>query len=311
LISEKFYNSETSQCFQSIDEKEIKKYHDVLEKFYVSNRSYEVLEYIDRGISGRVERGLYKNSIQAAIKIIEFNENTKIDDRLTIIKELYLLANFHQLNIPLFHGYSIDEKNIYFIMELCEGGSLEKTLYNTNIPLTIKQRLKFIKDSADAVSYIHSKNIIHRDIKSLNILLSRRIKDEKSLPDAKLCDFGVSKDLNLQASVISGVGTILWMAPEILSAIPYDYKADIYSFGVFMWEIFSRKIPYSYMKNIALESISAKVSIGKLKLDLSYCCPDTPNEIKTIIEKCLNYEPNLRPSMSEIRRCVDDLYSKS
>lgn len=97
-------------------------------------------------------------------------------------------------------------------------------------------RLDMIRSVANAISYLHTMNIVHRDLKSQNLLVDK---------DYRICvaDLGISRVRSLRMT--KGMGTPRYMAPELLEGKPYNEKADVYSFGILAWEILSQKLPYS------------------------------------------------------------------
>lgn len=137
--------------------------------------------------------------------------------------------------------------------------------------------------------YLHSSDIVHRDLKSHNILL-----DENN--NIKLCDFGLARpktDLNSGSAKFSG--TPAYMAPEILQKKNYDEKVDVFAFGTLIWEILTRKIPHE------------GVEIGELKQrilsDEKLFIPKTvPKELAKVIEACRALDPAKRPSFAEIAK---------
>jgi sterile alpha motif and leucine zipper containing kinase AZK len=124
------------------------------------------------------------------------------------------------------------------VMEYMPRGSLWSVLQSA-LPLDVKQRQQIALDIARGLAFLHNKGIFHRDLKSLNVLLDEHLH-------AKLCDFGLAK-IKLESSSTAShqkVGTTRWMAPEIMEEQPYTTNADIYSYGVTLWEIASRQIPF-------------------------------------------------------------------
>jgi serine/threonine protein kinase len=90
------------------------------------------------------------------------------------------------------------------------------------------------------MSYLHQNNIIHRDLKAANLLM-----DENEV--VKVADFGVAR-VKAQTGVMTAeTGTYRWMAPEVIEHKPYDHKADVFSYGIVLWELLTGKLPYEYM----------------------------------------------------------------
>jgi len=142
---------------------------------------------------------------------------------------------------------------------------------------------------AVAIQYLHSRRILHCDLKSSNILL-----DENSR--VKISDFGLSRVKSLfQDSENKGrIGTPHWMAPEIMKGLKYEEKSDVYSFGMILWELISNEIPYYGLTAFQIIGI---VSDCKKIVNI-------PSEghpaLRLIIKKCLQYEISFRPTFEEI-----------
>ncbi len=131
--------------------------------------------------------------------------------------------------------------------------------------------------------YLHSCNppVLHRDLKSLNLLL-----DESSR--VKLADFGWTKGLD---NYMTGkIGTYQWMAPEVIASQKYSEKADVFSYGIILWEIASREPPFKHLSGL-------QVSLEVLNNDLRPPIPKkTPEPFAKLMRKCWDREPSKRPS---------------
>ena len=140
-------------------------------------------------------------------------------------------------NIVLFLGACIKPPNLGLVLEYCTRGSLWSVLQNHEIDLKWEDRKKIALDKAKGVFYLHSFNppILHRDLKSLNLLLDDSFR-------TKLIDFGWTRKLD--GKMTGKIGTYQWMAPEVISSQNYTEKADVFSFGIILWEIASREPPY-------------------------------------------------------------------
>lgn len=149
-------------------------------------------------------------------------------------------------------GFTIGEDEVSLVTEFCEGGTLFDILYKKFYPfqLTYQQKLKILIDVAKGMQFLNELKdpIIHRDLKSLNILIDRKIEKNSLNFNAKVMDFGLSRTFGkLNEFVTQFMGTYHWMAPEIFqksNAKPYSSKSDMYAFAIIMWEVFSQKTPY-------------------------------------------------------------------
>ncbi|OWY94595.1 TKL protein kinase, partial [Phytophthora megakarya] len=147
---------------------------------------------------------------------------------------------------------------------------------------------------AQALTYLHSLSpiVIHRDLKSKNVLLTENL-------DAKVTDFGVSRERQEQ-TMTAGVGTMLWMAPEVMMAEHYDESADIFSFGVLLSELDLQCLPYAHArfdpgtgKKVPDAVILQKVSSGSLQVAFSAGCLAL---VVKLAKECVSVDPSTRPS---------------
>jgi len=160
-------------------------------------------------------------------------------------------------------------------------------------------------DVADALTFLHSfkPTIIHRDLKSKNVLLSSRW-------EAKLSDFGISRVTSNEETMTSNIGTVAWIAPEILTGGHYTEKADIYSFGVMMSEIDSLETPYASLTTGANAGgfsnarIAMMVSEGSLQPTFT---DSMPHRLLFLARKCLSFHDYERPSAVELAMELRDI----
>jgi len=144
--------------------------------------------------------------------------------------------------------------------------------------------------------YLHGRTppIIHRDLKSANLLL------DSSLSSVKVCDFGLSRCKEATAAM-TAIGTCQWSAPEVLRRDAYSEKADVWSFGVIIWELCALELPFVDLPAIR---VAAGVAFQGLRLVLP---AGSPPELATIMDQCFNDEPQRRPSFAEIEKQLSAL----
>ncbi|CAK4676485.1 hypothetical protein LEN26_010935 [Aphanomyces euteiches] len=153
-------------------------------------------------------------------------------------------------------------------------------------------------DVIDALVYLHSfqPTVIHRDLKSKNVLLSETW-------EAKLSDFGISRVTSLEESMTSNIGTVAWIAPEVLTGGRYTEKADIYSFGVLLSELDTLQVPYAEMLGKSAENgfsnarLAMMVSEGSLKPSFT---EGMPEKLLSIAHACLSFHDVERPSAMQL-----------
>jgi serine/threonine protein kinase len=144
------------------------------------------------------------------------------------------------------------------------------------------------------MTYLHSGKppVLHRDLKSANILL-----DESYT--AKVCDFGLSRIKAQERSMTGNCGTVQWMAPEVLANQPYAEPADVFSFGIIMWETLTGECPYDGMSAI-------QCALAVLNRDLRPPIPEwCPPSLSALIRSCLDKDPSKRPTFAQILLALD------
>jgi len=135
----------------------------------------------------------------------------------------------------------------YFVLELCSGGSLQDILHTANstwndVPLL--QRIRAGHDVALALQFLHSQDILHRDVKSGNVFLQTPLVVGENLPTVKLGDLGFARPMSDYDSMTQGVGTMRYMAPEVINSGDYGTKADVFSLGILIHEMLTGLIPF-------------------------------------------------------------------
>ncbi|RHY10732.1 hypothetical protein DYB36_000532 [Aphanomyces astaci] len=168
-----------------------------------------------------------------------------------------------------------------------------------------KERL--LRDVVQALVYLHSQDIIHRDLKAKNVMLG--VSNE-----AKLTDFGTSRECLTSVTMTAEIGTVAWIAPEILKGVRYSAKADMYSLGVVLSEMDTLQVPYSnsnqpvYGSPKALDVAKTRIALlvvsGDLKPEFTPTCPPC---IFVIAQRCLAYNPDDRPTAAEVLSWLNQL----
>ncbi|KAJ0408894.1 hypothetical protein ATCC90586_005931 [Pythium insidiosum] len=153
-------------------------------------------------------------------------------------REIDIMSLLHHANICELVGASLKPTQRALVLELVERGSLWHILQTQQAMLTPSLRAKFALETARGMTYLHTFEhpILHRDMKSPNLLVDRNFS-------IKISDFGLSR-VKAQIQTMTGYrGTVQWMAPEVLGCFKYTEKADVFSFGIVLWEIFSPSVP--------------------------------------------------------------------
>lgn len=149
------------------------------------------------------------------------------------------------------------------------------------------QMLKIALHTARGLEYLHECNLIHRDLKSVNLLIDSQF-------NAKVCDFGLSRVVAPKNQNMTGnVGTVSWIAPEVFEKQPYDAKADVYSFGVVMWELFTKQTPFQDMNTF-------EIPMAVIKGERPPIPKDCPKEYAKLMQLCWHKKPSKRPTFGKI-----------
>jgi serine/threonine protein kinase len=162
-------------------------------------------------------------------------------------------------------------------------------------------KVKIALHIAHALTYLHSLQpvVVHRDLKSKNILLDARY-------DAKLTDFGVSRE-RADSTMTGGVGSSLWMAPEVMLGERYDEKADLFSFGVVLSELDTQQLPYAQAKESSTDrrlpdsAILQMVSLGRLEIRFS---ENAHPDLVQLGRQCVQLDASKRPTSAQVLHLV-------
>ena len=254
--------------------------------------SYKIIKKIGEGSFGVVYLAKYlKTSSFCVVKKIGFAGLSKKE-----IKESYnevnLLKKLDHPNIIKFFEVIPTKKYIEIITEYAEKGDLYNQLIiqkEKKIHFPEKIIIDWLIQTCQALKYIHSKHIIHRDIKPHNIFLTKK-------GSIKLGDFGVSKTLNnTLENAKTFVGTAFYLPPEIINDDKYSYKADIWSLGVTFYQLMTFKTPYDAERLPALiKKIASNEKYEKIKK--KYYSEDLIN----LIYKMMDFKPGNRPNPGDI-----------
>ncbi len=223
----------------------------------------------------------------------EFKQETEIWQRLHFPSIVALFGicvpsspKLFQLSLPI--PYCM-------VMAYKKYGSLYSVLKSKQ-ELPWSDRRQFAIDIASALQHLHKKNIMHRDLKSMNVLVSKQ--DDKLC--ASLTDFGLSKVKRETVTLRTHnkhqvAGTLLWMAPEILCGKRDSKQADIYAYGMILWELATRKIPFYEVNPKAIRGLIINSELGALEIPVK-----TPSVFVTLIKECWNKAPEFRPTIETI-----------
>lgn len=271
----------------------------------ITPEELELLATIGEGTTASVYLGQLRGRKVAVKEIKVLNDEVDLATVQAVQRELRVLSKVSHPHILRFIGLVEKTFPLRLVLEYCAGGSLFELLHNRwQIPLSWKQRMKVLSDTASAADYLHrfSPPIIHRDLKSLNLMLLENIPNQFVAPHIKLADFGFARVVQERA-MTQGVGTKHWMAPEVLNGTTYTEKADIFSFAMITYEVICRYVPF---ERLDPTSVARKISQG-IRPDMednSIVPKEVPSGLIELLKEMWDQDPKMRPSFSEILQRV-------
>ncbi|KAL3660814.1 hypothetical protein V7S43_014216 [Phytophthora oleae] len=251
---------------------------------------------LTKGAHGEVWLGEYEGQ-QVAVKRLFSDKQHKAEEVEAFAKEIELSASLEHPNIVSFVGVAWNTlNNLVMLLEFFPTGDLQEYLAkNADLLSWKKDKIDIAVGTARALEYLHSRSppLIHRDLKSKNILLTKKL-------EPKLIDFGVSRGRE-ELSMTAGVGTPYWTAPEIMEGKRYTEQADIFSFGVVLSELDTGKLPYhdalaSDGKKLKPFQILSDVMAAMLRPSFTENCP---RRIRQLAVACCQQDPSRRPTAAQ------------
>jgi hypothetical protein len=246
----------------------------------------QLAERIGKGTYGEVFKGVWRGTVVAVKKLPGHNITPNL--LADFLKEVRLMKQLRHPCVLQFLGACITEnhRDLAIIMEFMPRNSLWSILHDEAQELAWPTLLAMLVDTARGMCYLHTRRppIIHRDLKSHNLLVDEAWR-------VKVCDFGLSRiiEANPSLNTMTACGTPCWTAPEVLRSLRYSYKADVYSFGIVVWECASRQDPFA-----GLPPFQVVFAVGNngLRPEVPENCP---KRIANLMRRCWHEDPNMRP----------------
>ncbi|KAF2075200.1 hypothetical protein CYY_003505 [Polysphondylium violaceum] len=248
---------------------------------------FTIVEKLGEGSYGSVYKAInIESGIVVAIKKVSVD-----NDLEDMEKEIFFMKQCKSPYIVTYHASFRKENEVWIVMEYCGAGSVCDAMKITNKTLSEEQIAVVSRDVLQGLAYLHSVRKIHRDIKAGNILMNHK-------GESKLADFGVSGQLSdTMAKRQTVIGTPFWMAPEVIQEVGYDYKADIWSFGITCIEMAESKPPLFNVHPMRVIFMIPNPSRPPPKLSE----PEKWSaDFNDFLAKCLIRKPELRPSAEEL-----------
>ncbi|XP_020088654.1 serine/threonine-protein kinase STY8-like isoform X2 [Ananas comosus] len=272
-------------------------------------------EKIAVGSCGDLFRGTYLG-LDVAIKVLR-SERLSEALQVEFDQEVMILRKVDHINVVRFYGACTKPPDLCIITailvnkvsfsltgcpisliqstdsEYMHGGNLYDYLHKQERVLELSVLLKIAIDVCKGMDYLHKNNIIHRDLKTANLLIDRN-------QVVKVADFGVARFQSQKGIMTAETGTYRWMAPEVINHKHYDFKADVFSFAIVLWELATSKVPY---ENLTPLQAALGVRLGMR--------PELPNDrhprLLDLMQRCWQENPDIRSSFPEILIELEEL----
>ncbi|KAM0988611.1 hypothetical protein FF1_012635 [Malus domestica] len=289
------------------------------EEWEIDLAKLEIRYIVARGTYGTVFRGTYDDQ-DVAVKLLDWGEDGYATGaetaalRASFQKEVAVWHKLDHPNVTKFIGASMGTSDLKIptkgsssdgvdshptraccvVVEYLAGGTLKQFLIrNRQKKLAFKVVIQLALDLSRGLSYLHSQKIVHRDVKTENMLLDTRI-------NLKIADFGVARvEAQNPRDMTGETGTLGYMAPEVLDGKPYNRRCDVYSFGICLWEIYCCDMPYP---DLSFADVSSAVVRQNLRPEIPKCCPSS---LANIMRKCWDGNADKRPEMGEVVKMLE------
>ena len=250
-------------------------------------------EIISQGGFSVVHRAMWRGT-QVAVKIIVDPVITQ-ELRQEFENEIMMLNYLRHPRTILLMAASFKPPHFAVVSEYINNGTLYDLLHRSREEISIDRKLNILGHICEAFLFYHLSGVVHRDLKSMNVLLDRS-------DNVKICDFGLARfKSELNKGTMQFSGTPAYMAPELFKKQSYDEKVDVFAFGTLFWETFAREVPYDGLEPT---DIRDKIVRGDNKLENPINCP---RKFSNLIEMCRQSSPQARPSFQEIAKHMGSL----
>lgn len=266
---------------------------------------------VGQGVTAHVYEAILDGRYQVAVKQIDWDKSSSGEqEQRAFEREVAVLMRTCHENLVQFLGISSIERPFRIITEFCAGGCVFSLLHNQELLLSWSQKLRICIHVAKAMKYLHEFNpqVIHRDLKSLNLLLSSPVKSQEDAPFIKVSDFGLAR-IKWQApdsswgKMTRAAGTCHWMAPEVFVSHTYDEKVDLYSYAMILFEVICQEIPFEDQNPADI----GRLAVKGCRPDLASVPEECPEILCKLMQCCWAGTPQKRPPFSEILPLLDQV----
>jgi tRNA A-37 threonylcarbamoyl transferase component Bud32 len=253
-------------------------------------------EAIAEGATSTVHYGSY-NGRQVAVKMFKCEQLTPKFINVFAQEAAHSHRLQHECIVECI-GVCVMPPSMCIVQEFMNGGSLFRIL-KKHPNIALRRRLRMARDIARGVAFLHSHTppILHRDLKSLNILVSSNWQ-------AKLADLGEAKEYSADY-MTAYRGTPHWMAPEVFQSNSYSEKADVYSLGILLWEIATQKRPYPGVQSWELAELICERGMRPVYTQESI--DNFPSDYIDLAKQCWVHNPDERPDASQVSHALSEL----
>eukprot|EP01123_Difflugia_compressa_P008922 TRINITY_DN282_c0_g1_i1.p1 TRINITY_DN282_c0_g1~~TRINITY_DN282_c0_g1_i1.p1 ORF type:complete len:297 (-),score=52.08 TRINITY_DN282_c0_g1_i1:195-1085(-) len=268
---------------------EIEGLPDIDDSWTIPKDHLTIKNEIGKGAFGTVYKADYLG-IDVAVKTISKGGSTADPMEKTFAKrEIAVLKSCRHPNVVAFIGVveNDESEGLQIVLEYLSKGDLGHFLLDNPEPISWIRKVKIALDVACGMAYLHARSIIFRDLKSENLLLDDTGK-------TKICDFGFARK-SIQRSRMTMCGTDEFMAPEIMMGNEYDFKADVFSYGMLLFEIITRKDVGQVIPRVPDNGYA--INETSLRNQLPRDCPQHFMELGFL---CVKYAPDKRPDFLKI-----------
>ncbi|XP_074872262.1 mitogen-activated protein kinase kinase kinase 10 [Carettochelys insculpta] len=252
-------------------------------------------ELIGVGGFGKVYKGLWRGE-EVAVKVARQDPEEDVAVAVQSVRqEARLFSMLQHPNIIALRAVCLQPPHLCLVMEYARGGALSRALAGRKVPPHVL--VNWAVQIARGMRYLHDEAgvpIIHRDLKSTNILILEKVADgELGSCTLKITDFGLAREWH-RTTKMSTAGTYAWMAPEVIRLSLFSKSSDVWSFGVLLWELLTGEVPYREIDALA---VAYGVAMNKLTLPIPSTCPEP---FTRLLAECWHPDPHARPPFRAI-----------